>query len=229
MSDVPPPPPDAWGTPPGAWGTPPGAWGTPPGTPVAAPRRGVPGWLVGAGAVVAVLVVLGAIGAVTSDGDEPGVRGNEPAESAECGVIRDHVVPAGLQHRTGPIEYDASPPYGGVHNGVPLPAFRRVIHRDSAPELVVERAVHNLEHGYVVVWYGEDVSEERVNEVGDALAEAGVSKALVVPYAGTMDASFTLAAWGHTQACARPDAAALRAFWDAHGGPNGEAPEASAP
>lgn len=211
MSDVPPPP-----------------FPYDPGTPVAAPQRGMPGWVVGAVAVVAVLVLLGAIGAVTSkDGDS----GGEPAAGPGCGMVTDHAIPEGdaAKHADGPIEYDTAPPHGGKHNPTWLPAFQRVIRRDNAPDLVVERAVHNLEHAYVVVWYGEDVSDEELDEVSEAVAGADLSKVLVVPFPGRFDAPFALTAWGHVQYCEQPDAASLRAFWDLHGGPNGDAPEKNAP
>lgn len=214
MSDVPPPP------------FPPSPSAPPPGAPAPAPRRGLPGWLVGAIAVVAVLVVLGAVGVATSKDDRGGAR---PAAGAGCGTIADHPIPEAAKHVEGPIAYDTKPPHGGEHNPTWLPAFQKVIRRGSAPDLVVERAVHNLEHAYVVVWYGDDVRDEDLDAVAGAVADANLPKVLVVPYPGTLDTPFALAAWGHVQHCEQPDEAALRAFWDLHGGPNGDAPEKNAP
>jgi len=200
-----------------------------PGPPVAAPKRGMPGWVVGAIAVVAVLVVLGAIGAVATKDDEPSGPAGLAASGAGCGTIADYAVPEGAVHADGTIEYDTKPPYGGRHNPTWLPSFQPVIRRGSAPEHVVERAVHNLEHAYVVVWYGDDASEEDLDAVADAVSDADLRKVLVVPYPGEFETPFALAAWGHVQYCARPDEAELRTFWDLHGGQHGDAPEKNAP
>lgn len=179
-------------------------------------------------AVVAVLVVLAAIGFATRDDDSRGLL----ARPAGGGCLAMVDQPAGsAEHRPGEIEYAYVPPSSGPHNGAPLTTARQVIPRDDAPDRVVERAVHNLEHGYVVVWYDDTATDEEVAAVADAARAAFLRKLLVVPWdRGAFGGpSFVLAAWGHVQPCELPDAEAIKAFWVAHGGENGEAPEARAP
>lgn len=66
-------------------------------------------------------------------------------------------VPTGTQ-----VTYEDSPPAFGSHwneAGVaPDPAANRYYTADSRPEL--ESLVHNLEHGYTVLWYDETAAED---------------------------------------------------------------------
>jgi len=83
--------------------------------------------------------------------------------AAGCtGVHQDPLSPAG-QHIATAIDYSKEkygdteggtppiPPTGGKHNFVSLGDSQRFYPLSEKPR--PERAVHNLEHGYVVVWY----------------------------------------------------------------------------
>ncbi len=60
------------------------------------------------------------------------------------------------------IEYEDAPPAFGAHwneGGVaPVPIDERFYNKDSRPEL--EALVHNLEHGFTVLWYDESMSDD---------------------------------------------------------------------
>lgn len=148
---------------------------------------------------------------------------------AECDEMRDFPLEIDASHSTGLVQYESDPPYGGPHAQVPLPGPIGYFGRTRAPENVAERAVHNLEHGYVVVWYDAGANDDSIQRVSRELFELRDLKVIVVPWRGEVREGrhFTLAAWGHLQSCAQPTAEAIRAFYDEHGGLNGDAPEKS--
>lgn len=201
------------------------------GEPLAMPQGRRRSGLVAGVAVVGILVVLAAIGRSVGDGDDPSAPGTPGATvAAGCSPVEQFQPPESPTHEVGDIAYESAPAYGGPHHPSPLSPVQRVVTRDGAPDHVVERAVHNLEHGYVVVWYSDAASDEQIEAVGDAVRDADLRKVLVVPWQrGALDTPFVLAAWGALRECAAPDTATIRAFWDAHGGPNGSAPEKDAP
>jgi len=60
------------------------------------------------------------------------------------------------------IKYPDAPPAFGKHwnvSGVaPVPQAQRYYTKDSRPEL--EALVHNLEHGYTILWYDESIADD---------------------------------------------------------------------
>jgi len=72
-------------------------------------------------------------------------------------------VPVGTE-----VDYADSPPAFGKHwneSGVaPAPFARKFYTTEDRPE--VESLVHNLEHGYTILWYDETIADD-----GDALAD----------------------------------------------------------
>ena len=51
----------------------------------------------------------------------------------------------------GVLSYDTVPPSFGPHRPVPAPFERKFYTAEDRPE--IETLVHNLEHGYTVLWY----------------------------------------------------------------------------
>ena len=112
------------------------------------------------------------------------------------------------------ISYDTTPPIGGPH--WPSPAAWGV----SGTTVPDARAVHNLEHGGIVVSYNAipaddlarlkalpgSLSRDRFNEV----------KMVIHPYDRIPAGTLVLTAWGWRQQLAAYDEAAVRAFYDAH-------------
>jgi Protein of unknown function (DUF3105) len=65
-------------------------------------------------------------------------------------------VPVGQQ-----VEYSTAPPAFGSHwneAGVAPAPFSRKLYTDDRPEL--EALVHNLEHGYTILWYDETIADD---------------------------------------------------------------------
>ena len=89
-----------------------------------------------------------------------------------------------------PVDYPESPPAFGKHwneSGVaPAPFARKFYTTKDRPE--VEALVHNLEHGYTILWYDETIADDE-----DALADV---KAIAEKYDGTsMRDKFIAAPW----------------------------------
>jgi hypothetical protein len=137
--------------------------------------------------------------------------------SLEIGAPGERVAVTGVgQHvpEGQPIIYNSVPAVGGPHWPAAAPWGA-----SDAP-IPDERAVHNLEHGGVVVSYNaisaNDLSKlkallqtyprDRYNEV----------KLLIRPYEAIRPGTFVLAAWGWKQSFDTYDDAAVRAFLDAH-------------
>ncbi len=92
------------------------------------------------------------------------------AASSVCGEVTTEKAEGSNDHvpTDTPVTYEFAPPAFGPHwnefGVAPAPMDRKFYTDDDRPEL--ESLVHNLEHGYTVVWYDETVAEDE-----DALNE----------------------------------------------------------
>jgi len=86
------------------------------------------------------------------------------APASVCGDIEKKNAEGESDHRTTgeQITYDDAPPAFGPHwneGGVaPAPIDKRFYSVDDRPEL--EALVHNLEHGYTILWYDETIADD---------------------------------------------------------------------
>jgi hypothetical protein len=86
-----------------------------------------------------------------------------------CQPITTQKADGNQQHEpTGTqITYTTAPPAFGPHwneAGVaPVAMSRKFYSRDDRPEL--EQLVHNLEHGYTILWYDDTVTDAQLNEI----------------------------------------------------------------
>ncbi|KQY64105.1 DUF3105 domain-containing protein [Nocardioides sp. Root140] len=134
-------------------------------------------------AIVAVLVVFGAVAVPLVVADDSSASGDDLAgvmgppngvhdedfeeESANLSAVKTFKA-EGLIHETGEIDYDESPPIGGPHDQVWLECG--VYDR----EVREENAVHALEHGTVWITYTSDLSDDEVGQLEDALPDEGI-------------------------------------------------------
>ena len=149
--------------------------------------------------------------------------------AAGCdGVHNDPISPAAL-HVTTPIDYSKQkygdtrggtppiPPSNGRHNPVSLGDTNRFYPLSQKPR--PERAVHNLEHGYVVVWYDSKLPADQAAHL-QALAAAGsLSRLLVVGWwQGDLPAGkhVVLTSWGRTDRCAKVSDDVINSFYKTH-------------
>jgi hypothetical protein len=150
-----------------------------------------------------------------------------PAAAAECGqVLVDPPSPKGIHVGPGTdrpaetrIRYATVPPSSGPHYLVPASSNRRFYTESDRPTM--EQLVHNLEHGYTVVWYDATLGPDHLRALRDLVLVRGTHteghKFLVSPWDstyGTFPPGVHVAAatWGHRLLCAAVSGEALDAF-----------------
>jgi Protein of unknown function (DUF3105) len=188
---------------------------------------------------IAAAVVLGVGGFIfwqTQQGQEAEAEAREAANRLNCSPIQtkqDEVdAAAALDQQTL-----HSPPFAQGRNGVPVTAGSHSsplppdpsVYEQPIPE---ENVVHNLEHGYVVIYYEAEGVNALDEELRSQLADVaeGEEKVLLAPYPDLAD-SFDLVAWGKLQTCDPPedadqdDAATVANFFISEFRSGGLAPE----
>lgn len=94
------------------------------------------------------------------------------AAQADCDDATDDTATGGNDHRDEgtTIQYEEVPPSSGPH--WPAPAFpaREFYTARDRPEM--EQLVHNLEHGYTILWYDDTITGADRSELEDIAASA---------------------------------------------------------
>jgi hypothetical protein len=125
--------------------------------------------LVAGAAAVVVLVLVALVVVVVRD-----YRANNPDQLRLVGVPRgdadcdDVTTDEGSgddvsNHVEGTVEYETVPPSFGPHFASPVYPAAPFYAADDRPPM--EQLVHNLEHGYTVVWYAEDLPQAQVDQL----------------------------------------------------------------
>ena len=128
--------------------------------------------------------------------------------------------------------YEQRPATSGLHALSPLPPDPHV-YTDPVPET---NAVHNLEHGYVLIYYGANGDAALPSRVVGPLTDLanGATKVIMAPFPDLVEGtSLAFAAWNKLQQCpsavtAEQALGLAEAFIDRFAS-GGEAPEPSAP
>jgi hypothetical protein len=158
----------------------------------------------------------------------------EVGAAAGCGDIVTPAAEAPGGDHLEPGEsagYTEHPATSGPHDPSPLPS-EPAVHTEPIRE---ENAVHNLEHGYVILYYRADGPQALSEDVVARLARIaeGQDKVLVAPYPDLEEGtSFAITAWNKLWECpadvAPEDAAIMaNAFIEAYRGTS-NAPEPNA-
>ncbi len=180
--------------------------------------------------------------------DDPNRRGWEDfgvsASAASCDAVIEDEQSGSFDHRQDGerIDYASAPPTSGPHYPVPAPFARKFYTPDDSPE--IERLVHNLEHGYTILWYNPAVLDEQQQTLRDLatkvtqaeeLREQVAGKFVVAPWDSERGEfpdgkSFALTHWGAQQGfrqyCGELSGEAVRDFVTAH--PFNDSPEPNA-
>jgi hypothetical protein len=119
---------------------------------------------------------------------------------AGCSPIATHDANGNQQHQTEgtPITYDQAPPEYGPHWPTPAIWTRHFYTADERPPL--EQLVHNLEHGYTIVWYDDNIAgdSDAVSQLQGIAAkfdgtdpnDPSTYKLIVAPYTSDDPGSF---------------------------------------
>jgi hypothetical protein len=133
-------------------------------------------FIVLAGVVGLGLVAAAAVPAYLSSRDDPANKAlssfGVSAAAADCDDTTDDAATGGNDHREDgtAIEYDQVPPSSGPHWAQPaFPAREFYTDRDRP---AIEQLVHNLEHGYTILWYDDTVTGADRDELEELAASA---------------------------------------------------------
>lgn len=110
-----------------------------------------------------------------------------PAAQAGCTQPQQAPASGGGEHiAEGPIGYDQAPPAAGPHRPMWVQLARPFYTTEDRPE--VESLVHNLEHGYTILWYDETFAnrEQALQELENMAGKFS---------ADTLDTAFIAAPW----------------------------------
>jgi Protein of unknown function (DUF3105) len=169
--------------------------------------------------------------------------GCDPTAEHEATGNQDHV-PEGTK-----VNYAQTPPDSGSHNPAPAPFTKHFYTADDRP--AVETLVHNLEHGYTVVWYRADAPSKQIQNLQRIAKTFGseeynpADKFIAAPWSDADGAGFptgknvVITRWtadpndpgdaakqrGVRQACSKVSGAAIKEFMTKY--PVGSSPEPS--
>ncbi|KLL12054.1 MULTISPECIES: DUF3105 domain-containing protein [Protofrankia] len=186
-------------------------------------------WLLyGSASVVLLAVLAGIIYAVRDNQSKDETRkvgyvaaASGAAATAGCtGVVND--ASRGNTHVAAneTVNYDVAPPSSGNHDADPLPDAYRFYER--IPKLRIERAVHNLEHGFVIGWYDPKLPDDQVTALRAAAENAG-ERFIALPWERgdfPEDKHFVLTAWDRTQRCATVSESVIKEFVSTYANPD---------
>ena len=157
---------------------------------------------------------VAALGAVLLAGFFLAIRGgsSDPTGALTAAGCAPRTFPdQGANHVTElpkDFEYNSFPPTSGFH--APRPAIW-----GDYDDVVDQMAlVHNLEHGGVVVQYGNDVAQAAIDQIG--LWYADSPNGLVVARLPRLGSRIALTAWTRAAICTRFDEEAFDAFRGAY-------------
>lgn len=104
------------------------------------------------------------------------------------------------------VQYGSTPPTSGEHSSVTAnPGF-------SSDPVAEENAVHNLEHGQIVIWYSPDAPQDVIDDIETYVDDGGIAL-LGIPYDQLPSGyNFAISAWGASQACEQVSGAVLGPF-----------------
>lgn len=183
-------------------------------------------WIV-LGIVVAVVAALIVVGTQVDQPHEEALRKVGAPASEVCQPVTHHPPSGASDHVSPPVTYDRTPPNSGPHMGSWVIVNQRRF--DATDARAVEQVVHNLEHGWVVLWY--DTALADVAMLDRALEAAETRKLVAMPWVGTerLPTPYVLTAWGHEQRCTGVSGEGIADFLQAYAGRAGDAPEPDAP
>jgi hypothetical protein len=142
--------------------------------------------IVGVCVLIAVLILGAAVFPILKDKwDERAYAGKEVADigaaASACQDIETKKADGNQNHVPvdTPVEYTTAPPAFGPHwneAGVAPASFARKLYTDDRPPL--EALVHNLEHGYTILWYDETIADDdaqmdELRAIADKFTEGG--------------------------------------------------------
>lgn len=177
------------------------------------------------------LVAVGATYFVVQSQERSRLVAQASQVASEAGCTQVQEMPDRGRSHTPPYNYDQRPATSGPH-GSPLPPGRSVY---GAP-IPEENAVHNMEHGYVLIYYRQEGNGALRSDVVQELQRVAEDerKVIMAPYPELEEGrSMALATWNRLQQCPSEltldQAATLAHSFIAQFRGGGDAPEPAVP
>lgn len=155
-------------------------------------------------AAIAGVIALGWLLFVRTPGPgEISAAARSAATAAGCGDLEQPVVPNPSRVHLAPgesFDYPDRPAAAGPHDASPLPPDPHV-YAIPVPET---KAVHNLEHAYVIIYYRPAAEDGLAQETADRLAAIArdEDRVIMAPYPALPDGrAFALLAWNTRWMC----------------------------
>jgi hypothetical protein len=108
------------------------------------------------------------------------------ASAASCDAPTNDVAGGTQDHRPDgeKVMYAVSPPSSGPHYAEWAPFSKKFYTTDDRP--AVEHLVHNLEHGYTILWYRDTLPQDQIDEIEkiskSKLPDASIGKFIAAPF-----------------------------------------------
>lgn len=157
------------------------------------------------------------------------------AAAASCDKVIDDQASGTQDHKPDGevIDYPVSPPSSGPHYAVWAPFGKKFYTVDDRP--AVPNLVHNLEHGYTIMWYRDTLPKDQIDlieKISKAkLPDSSIGKFIAAPFKESDgkawpegkniafshwsgNAAGQTTALGHRQFCGSVSGAALQQFMD---------------
>jgi uncharacterized protein DUF3105 len=128
------------------------------------------------------------------------------ARASGCTEVKETGQSGSQQHLSvgETTRYDTSPPTHGAHDPSALRAgtYSEPFSDDPRDDTTIYKAVHSLEHGYIIVWY-DGLSKDQVRALERRYRNE--RKVILAPYPKLKgDEKVALTAWGRLMECERP-------------------------
>ncbi len=164
-----------------------------------------------AGVVVAIMGGAVAYAIVSDDNRVPDgalTSLGATASAAKCDPVTNDQASGSSDHVEGTVKYATVPPSSGRHN--PAPEFPSAAFYTADDRPPMEKLVHNLEHGYTVLWYDSTATAQQqatLKAIGAKARDTSVARDKFIvsawdPAYGTFPAGkhFALSHWAATPA-----------------------------
>jgi hypothetical protein len=166
---------------------------------------------------VAVVALVALVALIVFQGrDEPSAGANRPVTPAALEAGRAAAGSTGVRtfaqagrdhigNNEQPDNWNSNPPTSGDHLATPLGAGVY----DSEQDM--RALVHNLEHGYVVIFY-KGIPQDQQDQLREFVRERSGSKLVLAPYSGLEQDGVALAAWRNLEVLQRVNLDVVQAF-----------------
>jgi hypothetical protein len=168
------------------------------------------------------------------------------ASAASCAAITNDAAGGTQDHRPDgeKILYSVSPPSSGPHYAVWAPFDKKFYTTGDRPP--VENLVHNLEHGYTILWYRDTLPKDQIDQIEklskSKLPDTSVGKFIAAPFKASEGKGWpdgknlAFAHWsapdaaqksfGHRQFCGSVSGDALKQFMEKYPAADAQEPNA---